>query len=180
VPARPEDLRRVTHGDPADRHRGSGGQDGVDLDDPVDPHFRVLSQGTAGKQGSAGGQEAPVADPGPVHVRVRPHQHVIADDARVPGPPAQQRVLHHHAAGADNDLAVFGGKHGPEQDPGLRPDLDRAAQHRGGRDVGAGISPRGVASMLDQHTASLPSSRAFTRGAGLRWPGPWQAGRFIE
>ena len=60
---------------------------------------------------------------------MRPDQDVIPDDQRVPGPAAQDGVLHHHAPRPHLDGTVFGGEHRTEQDPGVGPDPDRPAQH---------------------------------------------------
>jgi hypothetical protein len=54
--ARREDPRRITHGHPADRHRGARRQDPVDLDDPVDPHFGACPNDGSGEQGNARGE----------------------------------------------------------------------------------------------------------------------------
>jgi hypothetical protein len=115
----------------------------------MDAHLGPRADGAAGEQRGPGGQEAPVAHPGPVQVRVRSDQHVVADHRRMPGPPADQGVLHHHRAVTDRDLAVFGGEHGPEQDACTRPDAHRPAQDRRRRDISAGIDLRNTAAMLD-------------------------------
>ena len=89
---------------------------------------------------------------------MRSHEHIVADDRRMPGAPADQGVLHHDAAGADTHLAVLGREHGPEQDTGVRSDVHRAAQHCGGCHVGAGINTRCTAPVLNKHAHRLPAT----------------------
>ena len=102
-----------------------------------------------------GGEERAVPDDAPVHVRVRTDEHVVAELDRMRLAAAHERVLHDHAAGADLDVAVFAAHHGPEEDARVRPDSNVAAQHRGGRHVGAGVDGRPLPSMLDEHVRSV-------------------------
>jgi hypothetical protein len=55
-------------------------------------------------------------------------------------------------------MPVLGGEHGTEQHPGIRSDAHRAADHRGGRNIRAGMDLRDTAAMLDQHVPSLPAT----------------------
>ena len=123
----------------------------------MDPHLAARAQHAAGEQGRAGGHEAAVTDPRPVEVGVRPDQDVVAHDQGMPGAAAQYGVLHHHAVRADLDPTVLGGERRPEQDPGVRPDPDRAAQDGGGGDIGGGMDVRDRAAVLDQHAPTLPA-----------------------
>src|ERR1022692_4243188 len=152
------DPRRVTHRDPADGHRGVWRQDRVDVDDTVDPHLAAGPDDAAREQGSAGGQETAVTDADPVEVSVWSDEYVVSDGRRMPGAAAYHGVLHHDTAGADLDLAIFGGEHGTEQDARVRPDPHRTAEDRRGRHVGAGMDVWGVAPMLNQHRHSLPGA----------------------
>jgi hypothetical protein len=68
-------------------------------------------------------------------VGVRPDENIVADDRRVPRAAAYHGVLHDDTAGADADLAILGGEHGAEQDAGVWPDADRAADDCRGRDI---------------------------------------------
>src|ERR1035438_730298 len=76
----PVDPRRITHGHPADRHRGAGRQDCVGVDDAMDPHLAAWAHDTAGEQGSTGGQETSVADAPPVEVGMRSNQDIVTDN----------------------------------------------------------------------------------------------------
>ena len=101
---------RIADGDPADGHDRPRRQRRVDVNDAMDAHLGPRADGAAGEQRGPGWPgSTPLAHPGPVQVRVRSDQHVVADHRRMPGPPADQGVLHHHRAVTDRDLAVFGG-----------------------------------------------------------------------
>jgi hypothetical protein len=163
---RRENLRRVAHGDPADRHRRPRWQDGVDVHDATDPDLAPRPGHRAGKQGRARRQEAAVADLRAVDVGVGADQDVIPDEHGMPRPAAYDRVLHHDASRADGDLPVLGGQHGTEQHAGAGAHAHGAAQHGGGRDVRARINLGNRATMLNQHISSLPAS-----GTGNTRPG---------
>jgi len=87
---------------------------------------------------------------------MRSDQDIVAEDDGVPRPAADHGVLHHDAAGADADLPILGGEHGPEQHAGIRPDAHRAADDRRGRDISTRMDLRDAAAVLNQHAPSLP------------------------
>jgi len=76
---------------------------------------------------------------------------VAAQFHRVRLAATHERVLHDHAAGADLDMAVLAGYDRAKEDAGVRADPHVAAEHCGGRDVGAFIDGRPLAPMLDKH-----------------------------
>ena len=84
-------------------------------------------------------------------MRVRPHEHVVADDDRMPRPSAHEGVLHDDALLADHDRAVLRGEDRAVQDAAAGADPHVAGEHGGGRDRGGGMDDRAVAAMLDQH-----------------------------
>jgi hypothetical protein len=81
----------------------------------------------------------------------------------MPGAAPDQSMFHHHGALADPDLAVFGGQNGSEQDPRISPDVNGSADHRGRRDVGAGVNLRCLATMLNKHAHNTAALRSPQR-----------------
>ena len=158
VLGRRKDLRRITHGNPADRDRRTRRQDRIDLHDAMYPHLAARPRDASREQGSTSSQETTVAHPGAIDVSMRPDQDIITDDRWVPRPAADHGVLHHNAVGTDADPPVLGGEHGPEQHPGIGPDAHRTAQDRRRRDIRAGMDLRDSPAMFDQHPPSLPAT----------------------
>jgi hypothetical protein len=118
-----------------------------------------------GNSAAPGRDEHLVLDRGPVDVRVRADQDGVAERRGVPGPAADQRVLHDDHIGAEPDRAVLRGEHGAVQDPGPLTQDDRTAHRRRRRDVRGFGDDGPLTTVFEDH-------RVTVGGPARRHPGP--------
>ena len=90
-------------------------------------------------------------------MRVRAHEHAVADPRGPAGPAADERVLHHYAVAPEGDLAglVLRGHDGAEQDTSALAYRDVARYDRVRRHPGALVDPRPLPGVLDKHGEEL-------------------------
>src|SRR4030095_16290785 len=163
-----EDLRRITHRDPADRHGGAGRHDGVHVHDPVDPHLGAAPDARPVEHACSGGDEDRIIYGAPREVGVRTHQDVIAESKAMPPGPPQHGVLHDDAIPADGDGSTLGNEHGAEQHTALGADDHVTADGGGGSDIRGLVDTRALTSMLAQDGWMLPSPHGTALTAPTR------------
>src|SRR5207253_376854 len=131
---------------------------------PAPRGFRIFSRRPrpcAGKCGGPCGDEGCVLADHAVQVRVRSHDHVIADACRMAIPAANERVLHDDRLPTDLNRPRVGGDHRVEQNATVVSDRHVAADHRRRRDVCADGDAGTPSVALDHHVRSFPLTRAI-------------------